>query len=75
MILVCHLILQDHVIKGSHYFMGWSPHGKSHHFMIGGHRDCGSGYMMFVVVKEQDPACPRLNRSLLFISKAYGMSW
>ena len=47
----------------------------SHHqVMIGGRRHCGSGYM-FVVVKGQDSACPRLNRSLLFISKSYGMPW
>ena len=25
MILVCHVILQDHVIKGSCDFMSWSP--------------------------------------------------
>ena len=38
-----------------------------------GHRLCGSGDMMFVVVEGQDSLCPRLDPPLLFISKAHGM--
>ena len=34
----------------------------------GGHKHCGSGDMMFVVVERQDSICPRLDPSLLFIS-------
>ena len=45
----------------------------SHHpAKCGGHRHCGSGDM-FLVVKGQDSICPRLNLSLLFISKAHDM--
>ena len=46
----------------------------SHHTAkFGGHRHCGSGDMMFVVVEEQDSTCPRLDPPLLFISKAHGI--
>ena len=40
---------------------------------FGGHRHCGSGDIIFVVVEEQDSTCPRLDPPLLFISKAHGM--
>ena len=47
----------------------------SHHpAKFGGHRHCGSGDTMFLVVEGQDSTCPRLNPPLLFISKAHGMS-
>ena len=35
---------------------------------FGGHRHCGSGDLMFLVVEGQDSSCPRLNSRLLFIS-------
>ena len=34
----------------------------------GGHKHCGIGDMMFVVVERQDSICPRLDPPLLFIS-------
>ena len=46
----------------------------SHHpAKFGGHRHCGSEDMMFVVVEEQDSTCPRLDPSLMFISKEHGI--
>ena len=39
---------------------------------FGSHRHGGSG-VMFVVVEGQDSACPRLDPSFLFMSKAHGM--
>ena len=36
-----------------------------HHATFGGHRHCGSGDIMFVVVEEQDSTCPRLDPPLL----------
>ena len=46
----------------------------SHHLAtFCGHSNCGSGDMMFLVVKEQDFICFRLNSTLLFISKAYNL--
>ena len=33
-----------------------------HPTKFGGHRHCGSGEIMFLVVKGQDSTCPRLNR-------------
>ena len=44
-----------------------------HPAKCGGHRHCGSGDM-FLVVERQDSICPRLNLSLLFISKAHDIS-
>ena len=47
----------------------------SHHLAkFGGHRHCGSGDVMFLVVEGQDSTCPCLNLPLLFISKAYDMA-
>ena len=46
----------------------------SHHSVkFGDHWHCGSGDVMFVVVEGQDSRCPRLDPSLLFISKAHCM--
>ena len=42
MILVCHVISQDHVTKGSNSIMGRSPSNPA---KFGGHRHCGSGYV------------------------------
>ena len=36
-----------------------------HHATFGGHRHCGSGDIMFVVVEEQDSTYPRLDPPLL----------
>ena len=36
-----------------------------HHVTFGGHRHCGSGDIMFVVVEEQDSTYPRLDPPLL----------
>ena len=42
-----------------------TPHGNSHHpAQFGGHRNCGSGDMMFLVVEGQDSTCPRLKPPL-----------
>ena len=41
---------------------------------FGGHRHCGIGDMMFVLVEGQDSTCPWLDPPLLFISKAHGMT-
>ena len=38
---------------------------------FGGHRHCGSGDITFLVVKEQDSICYRLNSPLLFFSKGH----
>ena len=35
---------------------------------FGGHRQCGSGDIMFLVVKKEDSSCSRFNPLLLFIS-------
>ena len=60
MVLVCHVISQDHMIKGSYDFMGGSP--LIHHpAKFGGHRHCVSGDMMFVVAEGQETICPRLD--------------
>ena len=46
----------------------------SHHpATLCGHRHCGSGDITLLLVEEQDFACPRLNLSLLFISKGHGL--
>ena len=47
----------------------------SHHpAKFGGHRHCGSGDMMFVVVEGQESTCPRLDSPLLLISNnAHGI--
>ena len=51
-----------------------------HPVNFGGNEQCASGDIMFLVIEEEDSTCPRLNLSLLFISKgrgfkAYGMSY
>ena len=46
----------------------------SHHIAkFGGHRKCGSGDIMFLLVEEQDSTCPLLNPSVLLIAKAHGV--
>ena len=70
MFLVYHMILKDHVIKGSRDFMGESSH---RHIRSGYNRPCGSGDIMFLVVKEQDSRYSHSNPPLFFISKASGL--
>ena len=42
-----------------------TPHGNSHHpAKFGGHRNCGSGDMMFLVIEGQDSTCPRFKPQL-----------
>ena len=53
-----------------------APHGMSryHPVMIGGHRYCGDGDIMFLMVEEQDYVeCARLNLPLLFIRLSHGL--
>lgn len=72
MVLVCHGILQDHIIKGSCDFTGRGVSKKSYHLAsFGDHRHCGSGDLMLLVVEGEDSTCPRT--TLLFIFKAHGM--
>ena len=42
MVLVCHVILQDQLIKGSYDFMGRSP-SNYHNVKFGSHNQSGSG--------------------------------
>ena len=52
MVLVCHVISQDHVIDG------WNPLLVSHYLAIfGGHSHCSNGDKMFLVVEEKDSRC------------------
>ena len=66
MVLVCHMISQDHNIKGSCDSMGII---LSRCVTI---LQSGSD-MIFFIVEGQNSTCPRLNLLLLFISKAHGM--
>ena len=56
------------------WFYGWEFRMVSHHpAKFGGHRDCGSGDMMFLVLERKHSACPHFNLPLLFISKGHGL--
>ena len=68
MVLVCHVILQDHIIKESCVAQ---PPMKNQHTGKVGSGNCGSGDLIVLVVEEQDSICPWLNLPLLFISKAH----
>ena len=58
MILACHLILQDHVIKESCDFCGWEPLMISQYpAKFGDHRHCGSADVMLLVVEEENFRC------------------
>ena len=64
-LLVCHVVLQERMIKESCDFW-WEPLMASHHpTKSGGLRQRRSGDM-FLVVEEQDSTCSRLNQLLLF---------
>ena len=50
MILVCHVILQDHVFKRLFDFIAWESFILSHYpAQFGGHGHCGSGDIMVLV--------------------------
>ena len=69
MILVCLVILQDHVIKESYCFMGGTPLMVSHHpAKFGSYSPCGSGDIMFSVAEEKKNfRCSRFNTPLLLL--------
>ena len=70
MVLVCHVISQNHVIERLCSFMGWC---LSCQVTILWLRHCGSGDMMFLVVKGQDSTGPCFSPPLVFISKGHGL--
>ena len=63
MILVCHVILQVDVIKGSYDFMGGSPSWQLMASLV----------TIGIVVERQPSTCPRFNLPLLFISKGHDL--
>ena len=67
------MILQEHVTKGLVTLCVGAPHVSHHLAKFCGHSHCGSRDMMFIVVKEQDSTCFRLNPPLLFVSKAFDL--
>ena len=69
--LFCRVILQDHVMKGSHDL--WSLIISHHPAKFGGHRQCRSGDIMFLVANEENPRCSCFNSLSLFISKEHGL--
>ena len=73
MILVWHVIYQDHAIKGSSNSMG-EPFMVSHlPAKFGCNRHCDHGDKIFLVVEGQVFTSPCFSPPLLFISKANGM--
>ena len=51
MILVCHVILQDHVIKESYDVIGEEPVQVNYHLTkFGGHRHCGGEDIMILIL-------------------------
>ena len=47
MILVCHVISKDHMIKGSCYFIGEAPQLTHHPAKFSGDKHCDGGDMTF----------------------------
>ena len=48
MVLICHIISQDHLIKGSWDFTGWSPSRLSYQSAkLGDHKNCDSRYIFY----------------------------
>lgn len=69
-----YVIWQCNVIKGLCEFMGASASWKVNNpAKASGHRLCGSGNIVFLVVVEQDSTLSLIPQ-LLVISKAHGMS-
>ena len=80
MILVCHKILQDHVVKDLCDFMARSSSVSHHPVLFGGDRHCGSGGNIISIrhLISQDhvtyESCDFIDRSLLkvtFATKRY----
>ena len=80
MLLVCHVISKDHVIKESYDLMGGSPSWQVTTLpdLVAIVEICG-GYsgdsrdIMFLVVQDKDSTCFRFNPPFLFISKRHGL--
>ena len=49
-----------------------APHVGYHPANFGGHRHCGSGYIISLVVEEENSRCSRFKSLLRFIFKGYG---
>ena len=47
--LICHVTLQDHVIKGLYDYGNKLLTACNHHANFDGHRHCGSGAIMFLI--------------------------
>ena len=76
MVLVCHVISKNHLIKVSCDFMDGSASRLmlSHHpAKFGGHRHCGSGDKMFLVAEVEDCRCFHFHPPLTYISKGYDL--
>ena len=68
MVLACHVISQDDVIKGSCDCM------VSHHpAKFDGHRHCGSGDIIFLVAEEENSRYSLFNQPLLYSSNGHGL--
>ena len=56
--VVCHVILQDHVIKALYAFYSYEPKKVSYHSpRLDGHRHCGNGDIMvlaYYVISEDE---------------------
>ena len=74
-ILVCHVISQDHVIKGSSEFMGRYPSWKVTTLpsLVAIGMQCCNGNI-FLVVQGQEITYPCFNPPLLFISKTHDIA-
>ena len=51
---ICHMTSQDHPIVGLCGFMGGRSLQCCHHGKFGDHTPCGSGEIMFLVVKKEE---------------------
>ena len=71
MVLICHMISQGHLIKGSCDFMGgfYGPSCKVTALSsLVAMSIVSSRDVMFVVIEGQNSTCPRLDRPVLFIT-------
>ena len=74
MIIVYHVISQEHVIKDLSVTYGWEPLMVSHQpAKFGKHMHCRSRDMMFLVAEEEDSTCFRFNPPFLFISNGLNL--
>ena len=72
--LVCHVILQDHVIKGQVILWVGPPYVSHHSATSTGHRHCGSGDM-FLVAKKENSRCFCSIAVTVYELKAHGISY